>query len=294
MYLFQKIKSILLQSELEHQSEISIEAECFEILRFTLNRQSLNRVELSQIKESDLSLADKNKTIEISHKRSKGYPLQYILGKSYFYKREYSVSEGTLIPRPETEILVDVVIEQLHAQYSSQQELTGCEVGIGSGVITIELLCEFERLKMYASEVSGKSTELALKNYSQYIRGDLRLDVIKPKLETEVIEPFMERGIRANFLVSNPPYLNKGLSEIQNQVYRYEPHAALFAPVEDALYFYKELAWRGKAILVKDGFMALEIPHEDSREISNIFKTNHWDVKVLKDLTNRDRVVFCR
>jgi release factor glutamine methyltransferase len=235
--------------------------------------------------------------------RKEGIPLQHIFGVQTFLHHEYRVSPDVLIPRPETELLVVEVIEYFRKR--NKQPLLGLEVGLGSGVISIELLSEFSDLRMLASEVSPDAIEVAKENAEAILgkkiwgkeRFEARLEILGVDEAHHVLEPFWLPGLvddaakKADFLVSNPPYLVPS-DEIGHDVLHHEPHLALFSPAEDPIYFYRKIAEKAHECLSPSGVVFLEIATERSGKLQEAFEeTGGWSVEIRPDLTGRDRIL---
>ena len=166
--------------------------------------------------------------------RAEGVPLQHILGWQAFLEHEYKVNSSTLIPRPETEVLVMETIQSLSFPKR------GFEIGIGTGVISIELLSRFHELQMVASEISEDARQLAEANARNILGSMDRLAILKPADGSDVLGVFTGT---ADFIVSNPPYLDAASSdETETEVLAHEPKSALFPEGGDPLHFYKQIA----------------------------------------------------
>jgi len=236
---------------------------------------------------------------QLLERRGQGEPLQHILGRWGFYQNEYEVSPAVLIPRPETEVLVHEVIQIL----PSQKPLQGAEIGLGSGVISIELLDARPELLMTATEVSADAVRVAQRNASAILKSGV--DQGTKRLSIHLVDASqspcseLERALGSlsiDFLVSNPPYLDgtQGSMEVEDDVRRSEPHTALFAPVHDLNYFYRDIATRAYRLLKPDGFVAVEIPHERAEPIESLFRTAGYQTRVESDLTGRPRVLIAK
>lgn len=215
-------------------------------------------------------------------RRASGEPLQYIIGKEQFLEHDYYVERGVLIPRQETELLVTIAIEKLRPKNPQ----IGVEIGIGSGIISIELLCAFSKLSMVASDVSERALSVAKKNASSILGADYsaRFSLIKAN-NGEVFTNFP----KADFLISNPPYMDRN-DEIAYDVLKHEPREALFSFNDDPLYFYKEIAAKASHFLKNEGLVFLEISEKRAREVRELFENNDWNIELIKDLTGRDRI----
>jgi len=219
--------------------------------------------------------------------RLAGTPLQHLTGWQVFLDHRYRVSPEVLIPRPETEGLVLLVQEWIGKTFS-HTPIHGLEFGLGSGVISIELLSGYPMLKMDASEVSQKAVQVARSN------AELILGVNRAQEALQIVENLSDLGLdhQADFLVSNPPYLDPEQtgSEVTREVFEHEPHLALFGPVGDPSFFYRKLAYDGRKWLKRGGCGFFEIPHERASEVEKMFMENGWtQVQLHSDLTGRRR-----
>ncbi|MCX8076119.1 MAG: peptide chain release factor N(5)-glutamine methyltransferase [Aquificaceae bacterium] len=212
-------------------------------------------------------------------KLEEGYPLQYLIGEWDFYGKTFSVQEGVLIPRPETEVLVEEVLKRLPLY----GELVGLEIGVGSGCISITLLLLRENLKMVGNDVSLKALSLTKRNaekHGVYQRlllfcGDL-FEAIKPK--------------EFDFVVSNPPYIPASMWQSLPEGVKLEGYNSLIGGVEGCE-FYQRFNRSLDKYLKKGGFFAFEIGHDQGSVVKSIFEGSGYQVQVIKDLSGKDRVV---
>ena len=235
------------------------------------------------------------KLVEMAHARAGGALLQHVTGFQTFLNHDYEVSPDVLIPRPETEVLVTAALEYLRKNIPSP--VLGLEIGLGSGVLSIEMLAVFPKLKMVASELSPAAETIAWAN-AERILGDeahKRLQVLTARTPLEVTEPFIrENTSKADFFITNPPYL-ASTAEVESDVLANEPHAALFGPSGDPAHFYRVLAKEGVRLIRPQGVLFAEIPHERASSILEFF--NHqgcWKSEILLDLTERPRVLIAK
>lgn len=255
--------------------------------------QRLSRLELYSKAGDPFPPEAEEQALRWAESRAAGSLLQHLIGYQVFLDHEYRVGPEVLIPRPETETLVVHAREILGKEPALRD--VGIEIGLGSGIISIELLARFPELRMRASELSRAAAELARLNAREILgaRAAERLEIRFPENELEVIEPFLSEQPKAGFLISNPPYLVPG-TEVEEEVRLQEPAAALFAPDFDPLYFYREIAARGREVLRAGGLVFLEIAHERSRETLNLFESSGWDARLLLDLNGRPRILSGR
>ncbi len=231
--------------------------------------------------------------VVMANRRAHGEPLQYLLGYQYFLNHEYEVNPSTLIPRPETEILVYEATQTFKRQI--QQPKLGIEIGVGSGCVSIELLKLFPTLLMIGTDAVEGALELSARNAEKILGADYgdRLDLRRATAGTDIYEPLEDaswlRGGRADFIISNPPYLASP-AEADDDVLQHEPKSALFAPEGDPLYFYRKIIEGAEAYLRPSGYVFLECPHERIDRIGSLFGAN-WKVDGYRDLTDRPRVL---
>ncbi|HEU4716260.1 MAG TPA: peptide chain release factor N(5)-glutamine methyltransferase [Bacteroidia bacterium] len=214
----------------------------------------------------------------------RGKPVQYILGKAWFYGMEFSVTPDVLIPRPETEELVQLVVEEAKAH---PETFSIADIGTGSGCIAASLKKKIPRAHVYAVDVSEPALAVAREN-AQKLETEiafLHLDILRAEEQGKIPSVM--------FIVSNPPYVkNSERSSMQKNVTDYEPHTALFVPDEDALVFYRALAALGKAKLKPGGKIFVEINEALGPETCILFqKSGYPDVQLKQDLRGKDRFV---
>ena len=215
-----------------------------------------------------------------------GEPLNYVLGYSYFYGYKFIVNPDVLIPRPETEELVGVILSQ-YDEYFSRKKIRVCDVGTGSGAIAIALKKEEDNLDVYASDISEKALAVAEKNA---LNNDCRITFFQGSM----LEPYIENGIKVSILVSNPPYI-KTTETIESSVYDYEPHVALFGG-DDGLKFYREIFEKSDQILEKESLLFFEMGYDLKDALTSLAKTYFpvSEIKVFKDINNKDRMLMIK
>lgn len=236
--------------------------------------------------------ADADRLMEAAERRCSGTPLQYILGEWEFYGRPFYVGEGVLIPRPDTEALVERVLEHFRASGNFSPEI--CDLCSGSGCIAVTLKKELPGAVVHAVELSSDAMPYLVKNIRRN-EADVKIikgDVTDGKLLENFADPedFGEyRGI--DCIVCNPPYLtDKEMEELPREVKR-EPELALRGG-SDGLKFYRIIAGLWREILKDGGLLAFEIGFEQGEAVRDILeKSGYSDVSVFKDLAGRNRVV---
>ncbi|HMV08012.1 MAG TPA: peptide chain release factor N(5)-glutamine methyltransferase [Cyclobacteriaceae bacterium] len=207
-------------------------------------------------------------------------PVQYILGKVDFLGREFAVNPSVLIPRPETELLIEAVFK--HVTPAPGKIL---DIGTGSGCIAITLSCELPQKQVYAFDISEAALKTA-KGNADKLNAQVtfqQADILNEEITLNDFE----------FIVSNPPYVAVSEKDTMNaNVLNYEPHLALFVPDNDPLIFYKVIAEKGVRALRSGGRIIIEINERFGKEVKEVF-TNAGlnDVRILKDLEGKDRIV---
>ncbi len=209
---------------------------------------------------------------------NKGIPIQYILGYTYFYGYKLIVNKNVLIPRRETEELVDYII---HNSISNPRIL---DIGTGSGAIAISLKSSLKDSNVVASDISNDALEIAKLN---------------AKINNQTIE-FIESDIFSNIegkfdiITSNPPYISKR-ENVDELVYNNEPHLALFAN-EEGLYFYRKILEDAYKYLNEKFLIIFEIPEDKDKELTNLVKISYpnSDFEIKKDLQGKSRMLIIR
>lgn len=210
----------------------------------------------------------------------KGYPLQYVLGEWEFYGLSFYLEEGVLIPRPETEILVEEVLKRL----PENKNLFGLELGVGTGCISINLLYYRSNLRMLGGDINLKALKLTKRNAIRHGVSD-RLFLFAGDL-FDPLKPY-----QFDFLVSNPPYIPKRYWEKLPEGVRLEGYSSLIGG-EEGWEFYKKIAENVQNYLKPDGFIALEIGHDQGKVVRELFEKKGFKIQVIKDYSGQDRMVL--
>ena len=208
------------------------------------------------------------------------YPIQYLIGYVNFYGNNINVKENVLIPRFETEDLVDRTIKYSR-QLFGNNKVSILDIGTGSGAIAISINKELNS-NVDAVDVSDYAIELARENNKI---NNASVNVIKSDLFSNINNKY-------DIIISNPPYISKD-EVIMDKVFEYEPHLALFAE-DDGLYFYKKILDESSKYLNDKFIIAFEIGMTQGKKISEYAKSIFKDatIRVEKDLSSRDRFVF--
>ncbi|SFB22049.1 release factor glutamine methyltransferase [Flavobacterium swingsii] len=212
-------------------------------------------------------------------------PIQYILGETEFFGLPFYVNENTLIPRPETEELVEWIIEDL--KIKKFKDLKILDIGTGSGCIAITLAKNLPNASVFAIDVSEKALVTAKKNAEL---NEVKVTFIEKNiLETEDLNQ------QFDIIVSNPPYVrNLEKQEIHKNVLEYEPHLALFVEDNDALLFYRKITELATKNLSKNGQLYFEINQYLGKEMVELLeKYNFENIELKKDIYGNDRMIRC-
>lgn len=214
----------------------------------------------------------------------KEVPVQYLLGKTNFYGLDFEVNENVLIPRPETEELVEWIINE-NANTDKSKKLKILDIGTGSGCIAVSLAKNLPNAEVYAIDVSKKALETAKRN------------AVNNNVEvTFMFQDILElEALKYNFdiIVSNPPYVrNLEKAEIKKNVLEYEPHLALFVDDHDALVFYKKIASLAQKNLLGNGQLFFEINQYLGQEMTDLLENmNFRNIELRKDIYDNDRMI---
>ena len=214
----------------------------------------------------------------------KEVPIQYLLGKTNFYGLDFEVNENVLIPRPETEELVEWVINE-NSKTDQSKKIKILDIGTGSGCIAISLAKNIPNAEVYGIDVSKKAIETAKRN------------AVNNKAEvTFMLQNILEtEALKCNFdiIVSNPPYVrNLEKEEIKKNVLDYEPHLALFVEDNDALVFYRKIAILAQQNLSENGQLYFEINQYLGDETKDLLeKMNFKNIELRRDIYDNDRMM---
>lgn len=221
-------------------------------------------------------------------KRNEGYPIQYILENQEFMGLDFHVGEGVLVPRPDTEILVEYIIKI--AKKWNEKKLNIMDIGTGSGAITLSLAYYIKNAYIYSVDISEEAIKIARKNKKK-----MKLEEKVKLINKDILEGFPEIDKKIDVIVSNPPYIpSKDIDNLQIEISKYEPRLA-FDGGDDGLVFYRYITEKSKEKLTSDGLLCYEIGYDQAISVKNIMEQNGFkDIEILKDLSGRDRVVVGR
>lgn len=214
-----------------------------------------------------------------------GEPIQYIKGKETFFSRDFIVNEKVLIPRYETEELVENILYKIDDYFDNYDSIDLCDVGTGSGAIAISLALEEPKLKVTATDISEEALEVARLNARE-------LSAQVDFYQGDMLKPLIERNIKVDIFVSNPPYIPNE-QEIENVVKDNEPHVALFGG-NDGLYFYRKIFSQVHEVIKERALLAFEMGF-DQRELMSEAVEHYFPnvpYEIIKDINGKDRMLF--
>ncbi len=238
--------------------------------------------------DSKVSEQVQQQFIKLVQKRATGYPMAYILNEKEFMGLDFYIEEGVLIPRPDTEILVEYVIDYIN-KYHSNEVINVLDIGIGSGAISLSVAKSCTNTSVFGidigyipikvSNINKRKLEISNANFYQ---GDLFHAIKDLNLEGQF-----------QIIISNPPYIPKAdISTLQIDVVNFEPILALDGGV-DGLDFYRKITEQSKEYLVEGGLLIYEVGFDQAQSIKEILnKEGFKHILILKDLQGLDRVVL--
>ena len=247
-------------------------------------RHKLRQIDLALNHELVFEEADIEKWKILLVELKKEVPIQYLLGKTNFYGLDFEVNEHVLIPRPETEELVEWIIRE-NSGIDRLKNLKILDIGTGSGCIAISLAKNITNAKVFAIDVSVEALAMAKKNAKN--NNVAVTFLLQSILETDDLKQHFD------IIVSNPPYVrNLEKQEIKKNVLDYEPHLALFVEDNDALIFYRKITELAQKNLVENGKLYFEINQYLGTEMTDLMeKMNFKNIELRKDIYDNDRMM---
>lgn len=278
MKAHQNIKELLAEGK-KMLKENNIPEELLECQLFMMEATGLNKTQLYTQDSYCLTDLEAQTYFSMVDKRIKNIPTQYILGKAYFMDLKFKVTPDVLIPRGDTEILVEKVLE-----VSKQDKIEKIvDIGTGSGCIAISLK-RYGIKEVWAVDVSARALNIAKENA---IKNDAEIKFIESNLLLNI-----SSDEKFDAIVSNPPYIVRDvIDELMSEVKCNEPHLALDGG-EDGLDFYRQIVDQSQIYLNNNGWLFFEIGYDQGQSVSQLMeKAGYKNIEVLKDLSGMDRVV---
>ncbi len=248
----------------------------------------VERAKYLSIREEDIPEDQLKAYLNIQRELKTGKPLQYILGETEFYGLIFRVNPNVLIPRPETEELVDWALVTLREMQPESGNLKVIDIGTGSGCIPVSIKKFFPEPEIYALDISSGALETAKAN-ARFNDTDIQFiqdDILYPQNQILMSTKF-------DMIISNPPYvLDSEKSQMSVNVLEYEPHTALFVSDTDPLIFYNVIADFAVKNLQDNGFLLLEINEQLGKQTADLLNDKGFkNVELRKDLRGKDRMI---
>jgi release factor glutamine methyltransferase len=290
--LLKTYKTIFLQELSSLYDEKEIESFFYIVLE---SYHNLKRIDLALNPDMEMDAMQLLRWENVLDELKKEKPIQYILGATEFYGLPFLVNENTLIPRPETEELVEWIV--VESRKSKVENLKILDIGTGSGCIAISLAKNLPNAQVFAIDVSEKALATAKKNaeINKVEVNFITTDILQINDLKELITHNSQLTTPFNIIVSNPPYVrNLEKAEIKPNVLEYEPHLALFVEDNDALLFYRKIAQLAKKNLSENGQLYFEINQYLGKETVALLEEMGFKNIVLKrDIYGNDRMIIC-
>ncbi|WP_374506309.1 peptide chain release factor N(5)-glutamine methyltransferase [Flavobacterium sp.] len=258
------------------------EAERFFYLILEAKHQ-LKRIDIALQPELVLSVSEMETWNSILEELKREIPIQYILGTTHFYGLEFEVNSAVLIPRPETEELVDWIVQKSKIK-NQKSKIKILDIGTGSGCIAISLAKNLPDAEVFALDVSEQALATAQKN--------AELNQVQVQFICQSILETEDLGQQFDIIVSNPPYVRHlEKQEIKKNVLDNEPHLALFVADDDALIFYRKIAQLALKNLNQTGQLYFEINQYLGQEMLDLLQEmNFKDTVLRKDIYGNNRM----
>ena len=286
-YIKEQLRGIYEQEEAINIADLAIE--------HATGLSKTQRVSKKQSEISELELGQLQKDLQ---RLKQHEPIQYVMNKAWFYGMELYVDKNVLIPRPETEELVQWIVNDVKAsgkdvfirksmQADETTQLKILDVGTGSGCIALAIKKEMPKAEVWGCDISEEALNVARRNGSSL---DIRVDFQGVNFLDEAQQKHLPT---VDIIVSNPPYVPfNDKVQMRSNVVDHEPHTALFVPDKDALIFYKALAEFGKKRLYKNGSIYMEIHEGLGKDVTMLFKDfGYSNIELKKDMQGKDRMV---
>ena len=241
-----------------------------------------SRVDIIMHKDNELSDFMRSKIDKVIERLVAREPIQYVFNDAYFHGHHFKVTPATLIPRPETEELVDMISDE-----NKREDLRVLDIGTGSGCIAISLALYLPFSQVSAVDISADAIEVAKRNAAK----------LKAKvnfIQADILNSFPEE--KFDIIVSNPPYIcEEEKADMEQNVLDFEPHTALFVPDTDPLLFYRSIAKNAIKALNPGGKLYYEINSRFAAETVKMLEdTGFSDIGIRKDMYNRNRFAVAK
>jgi len=268
------IKTLKILDIQNHQLDAKI------LLKYLLNLDN----ETFELKKNDeISKINLDAYLVLINRRSKDEPIAHIVKKKSFWNDDFKVSKDTLIPRPETELIIESVIKYFPNKDSN---LKIADLGTGSGCIIISLLQEYINAYGVGIDISRPAIDVANIN-KRLLKNPVRLDLVKGDFDNFNLNGF-------DIIVSNPPYISKTDQNLQKNVHDYEPHLALFSE-NNGMIFYEKILKNISSTIKNKFYLFLEIGKGQEKDVLNLLKKNNFTlISIENDLAEIPRCIVAK
>ena len=246
-----------------------------------------DKIYLHMHKDEEVNRDVSEKYYEMVERRNLGYPLQYMLNSQEFMGLDFFVQEGVLVPRPDTEILVEKIIDIVNKSNMKNEKIKILDIGTGSGAIALSLAYYLKNSFVTAIDISDIAIETASLNVERLKLSNVSI------IKADVFSELNLKDENYDIVVSNPPYIEKStIEELQIEVSQYEPKIALDGGI-DGLDFYRQIVRVFKEIHCKNSILAVEIGYNQKNTVTEIFENAKLfnKIETYKDFSGNDRVV---
>ena len=251
-----------------------------------------SKAQIKAFPENELTLTQQEEANNILTQLKTGKPLQYALGYTEFYGLKFIVTPATLIPRPETEELVEWAIESVNSGQFAVGKLNIIDIGTGSGCIAISLKKNLPSAQISAIDISADALNIAKENA---LLNDIKVRFIQADILNLKSDPdsYRDEIPKSEIIISNPPYVTlEDKKQMHTNVTDFEPHTALFVPENDPLLFYRTIADFALTNLTENGLLFFEINESFGKETVELLESKGFkDVELRQDMSGRDRMI---
>ncbi len=272
------INSKTLFQQLTQQIHLAADPDEIKSILYLLFEKEFGLRRTDVLAEKEILLVDQERIGTLLQRINSEEPIQYILEEAEFYSRKFYVNSSVLIPRPETELIIQL------AKAEKIQPSSILDIGTGSGCIAITLALEFPSCHVHALDVSNKALTIACTNAEA-------LSAVVHFFESDILTQTLALS-NLDLVVSNPPYVMENeRKQMSRNVLAYEPSLALFVPDQDPLLFYRAIAGKGKQLLRPHGIALVEINEKLGKETSHLFQQAGYTTEIVTDINGKDRVI---
>lgn len=247
-----------------------------------------SRIQLALDPDFEITKQALEPLLDALQKLKQEEPIQYILGETSFFSLRFKVNEHTLIPRPETEELVQWILDDI-APNHTEKPISILDIGTGSGCIAIALAKHLPEAKVTALDVSFDALKVAKQNA---VLNNVKIECIQSNI-LDVVHPLLDETTKFDIIVSNPPYVrNLEKERMHANVLKHEPHIALFVEDDNALQFYDAISEFAVNNLTEKGLLFFEINEYLGTEMKDLLEANNFKSIMLKqDIFGKDRMI---